>query len=63
MFSGISSVDVRAWSIWEHTVIVFDLVYFEVTVLVLVIVPVIVLYFVDSTIGVVVADTVSVGVY
>lgn len=42
---------------------VFDLVYFEVTVFVFVIVSVIVLYFVDSTTGVVVADTVSVGVY
>jgi hypothetical protein len=42
---------------------VFDLVYFEVTVFVFVIVSVIVLYIVDSTTGVVVADTVSVGVY
>jgi hypothetical protein len=42
---------------------VFDLVYFEVTVFVFVIVSVIVLYFVDSMTGVVVADTVSVGVY
>jgi hypothetical protein len=42
---------------------VLDLVYFEVTVFVLVIISVIVLYFVDSTIGVVVADTVIVGVY
>ena len=42
---------------------VFDLVYFEVTVLVLVIVSVIVLYLVDSTTGVVVADTIIVGVY
>jgi hypothetical protein len=42
---------------------VFDLVYFEVTVFVFVIVSVIVLYIVDSMIGVVVADTVSVGVY
>ena len=63
MFSGISSIDVRAWNTWERTVIVFDLVYFDVTVLVVVIVSVIVLYFVDSTIGVVVADTVIVGVY
>lgn len=42
---------------------VLDLVYFEVTVFVLVIISVIVLYFVDSTIGVVVADTIIVGVY
>ena len=42
---------------------VLDLVYFEVTVFVLVIISVIVLYFVDSTIGVVVADTIIVGVH
>ena len=42
---------------------VFDFVYFEVTVLVFVIVSVMVLYFVDSIMGVVVADTTSVGVY
>ena len=42
---------------------VFDLVYFEVTVFVFVIVSVMVLYLVDSTIGVVVADTIIVGVY
>ena len=37
--------------------------YFEVTVFVFVIVSVIVLYLVDSTTGVVVADTIIVGVY
>ena len=42
---------------------VLDFVYFEVTVFVLVIVSVMVLYLVDSTTGVVVADTISVGVY
>jgi len=42
---------------------VFDFVYFEVTVFVFVTVSVIVLYAVDSMTGVVVADTVSVGVY
>jgi len=42
---------------------VFDLVYFEVTVFVFVIVSMMVLYFVESTSGVVVADKVTVGVY
>jgi hypothetical protein len=42
---------------------VFDLVYFDVTVFVFVIVSMTVLYLVESTSGVVVADTITVGVY
>jgi hypothetical protein len=42
---------------------VFDFVYFEVTVFVLVIVSVFVLYVVDSIMGVVVAGTTTVGMY